>query len=98
MVDCTEDTDYPRIVFQMISDPPLYESDDRWQRWRFFVYSDLKNECLNIGDALISALHRLKDATMGDTLMDYVFKIDDSEVTRNENIYEKYIDFRFIYH
>lgn len=94
-VDCDETTPYPRIVYKMISDPPLYQSKDRWQRWRFFCFSDDKTECLNIGDSLFTALHRLQD-TMGTTYVN-VFMIDRSEVERNESIYEMYLDFRIIY-
>jgi len=95
-VDGDEDTTYPRIVYKMISDPPLYESGDRWQRWRFYVFSDLKTECLTIGDALYNALHRLQDE-MGDTFYN-VFMLDRTEVERQENMYECYLDFRIIYH
>lgn len=97
-VDCDEETDYPRIVYYMVSDPPLYEANDRWQRWRFFAYSDLKDECLDIVDVLDSTLHQLQNTTMGDTYIDFVSRIDRSEVVRQELIYEAYIDFRIIYH
>jgi len=95
-IDCDETTPYPRIVYQKISDPPLYQANDRWQRWRFYCLSDSKDECRRIGDALYDALHRLQD-DMGDTFVN-VFLIDQSEPTREENIYEKYLDFRIIYH
>ena len=94
-IDCDEETNYPRIVFKMISDPPLYECNDRWQRWRFYALSDSKTECSNIGDALYNALHGLQD-DMGSTYVN-VFMIDRSEVERMESTYELYLDFRIIY-
>ena len=94
-IDCDNNTDYPRIVFEKISDPPLYQANDRWTRWRFYCFSNLKVECQEIGEALRSALHGLQD-DMGDTYVN-VFLIDESEVSRQEDIYEKYLDFRIIY-
>jgi len=95
-IDVDEIDDYPKIVYQMISSPVLYESIDEWQRWRFYCFSHSKTECRDIGVALIDLLHGLTD-TMGDTYISLIIKIDESEVTRLENIYEKYIDFRIIY-
>jgi hypothetical protein len=94
-IDCDEETSYPRIVYKMISDPPLYQANDRWQRWRFYALSDSKDECRQIGDALYDALHGLQD-NMGSTYVN-VFMIDRTEVTREESIYEQYLDFRIIY-
>jgi len=96
-IDVDEQAEYPRIIYQMVSAPPLYESDDQWQRWRFYCFSNLKTECKEIADALIALLRGLQD-TIGETYVDLIEKIDESEVTRLENIYEKYIDFRIIYH
>jgi hypothetical protein len=95
-VDVDENTDFPRIVFRMISSPPLYQSDDQWQRWRFFCRSDSKVECENIGEILIENLNRLQ-GDMGGKRMSYVAKIDENEATWQDNIYEKYVDFRFVY-
>ena len=94
-IDTDENTPYPKIVYKMISAPPLYQANDEWQRWRFWIFSDSKVEALNIGTELRTALHRLQD-TMGSTYYN-VFLIDESEVSRQEDIYEKYIDFRIIY-
>lgn len=95
-VDVDENTDFPRIVFKMVSSPPLYQSDDQWQRWRFFCYSDSKDECEDIGEILIENLNRLQ-GTMGGKRMSYVAKLDEIEATKQDNVYEKYVDFRFIY-
>jgi len=94
-IDCDTDTPYPRIIYKKISSPPLYQSNDEWQRWRFWVFSDDKTEVLAIGDELRTAFHRLQD-TMGSTFYN-VFLIDESEVDRQEEMYQKYIDFRIIY-
>lgn len=94
-IDCDGVVPYPRIVFKNISDPPLYQCDDRWQRWRFYCLSESKEECRQIGDALYDALHGLQD-DMGAQYYN-VFMLDQTEVEREENIYEKYLDFRIIY-
>ena len=94
-VDCDEQTSYPRIVYKLISDPPIYQCNDRWQRWRFYCVSDSIEECENIGNALYTALHRLQD-TMGDTYVN-VYLIDKSTIDKYESIYEQYLDFRIIY-
>lgn len=97
-IDVDENEDYPRIVFKLIAAPPLYQSDDQWQRWRFNCYSHLKVECKDIGEALISLLHGYKGNLVGAQYIDFISKIDEVEITKQESVYEKYIDFRISYH
>lgn len=97
-IDVDENKDYPRIVFKLISAPPLYQSNDQWQRWRFYCYSHLKVECEDIGEALKDLLHGYKGNLVGAQYIDFISKIDEVEVTRQEAVYEKYIDFRISYH
>lgn len=96
-IDVDEDTDYPRIVYKRISAPPLYQSNDQWTRWRFYMFSESKVELENISIELTSLLHRLY-GTFGSQYIDYVTIIDDVEITKGETVYEKYTDFRIIYH
>ena len=97
-VDLPELTPYPQIVFKCISKPPMYQSTDQWQRWRFYILSEDKFKCQEIADLLESKLHRAYGVIDGQ-VFDFITKLDDSPIQRREDsIYEMYVDYRILYH
>lgn len=97
-VDVEESTTYPQIVFNCISDPQLYQTNDKWQRWRFFIFAKDKFVLREIKSELCTALNGLYDL-MDTKYIDYITKLDDTLIVlRDDKIYETYVDFRILYH
>lgn len=94
-----QEDDYPRLVYRRISDPTLYDSDDRWQRWRFFIYHGDKGKCEEVEQILHDYLNR-KDDSIGTLDVDYVQCLErsDPEFDNDLRVYWSFIDFRIIYH
>ena len=91
-------TAYPRVTFKKMSDPPLYQSTDTWQRWRFYVAHEDKFECKAIVELIVLALHGFY-GLIEDFYFDFISKIDEGPIElREDNIYEIYVDFRVKYH
>lgn len=97
-IDVPEEYSYPKIKFVVISKPTMYQSDDQWQRWRFYIIAVDKFECQALADILTDILNRLYGLVDG-TYIDYVAKIDESPIElRDDSLYEMSIDFRVLYH
>ena len=93
------ETSLPHIVFKQISDPALYQSNDKWQRWRFYITGTTPLSVQELEMDLYDKLNGLSGDMEGKTL-DFVQKIgDDSSIEKREDgYYQMYVDYRFIYH
>jgi hypothetical protein len=54
-----KNAEYPRLTFKSLSKPPLYQSDDQYQRMRFWVVGPDKFDVQALLDLLKAKLHRL---------------------------------------
>ena len=95
-VDVAQDRGYPKLTFNLISAPILYQSDDQWQRWRFWIFAKDQFIVEDIANVLRTNFQRLQ-GDMGGQDMLYVTKIDETETVRSEETYEKTLDFRFTF-
>ena len=88
-----------RIVFKMVSDPALYDSDDKWQRWRFYVTHTDPHQCLRLATVLFEHLHR-KDDTFDTFKIDYVSNNEnnDPEYVEDLKAYQIIQDYMIYYH
>lgn len=97
-VEKPENAEYPCIVFKCISSPGLYQTDDKWERWRFYIIGPDQWEVQSISGVLIESLNRLYGDMSGREI-DYIAKLDESSIEKREdNNYEMYVDFRILYH
>lgn len=97
-VEKPEEAEYPCITFKCISSPGLYQTDDKWERWRFYVIAPDQWEVQSITGELITTLDRLYGDMSGKEI-DYIAKIDESSIDkRDDNNFEQYVDFRILYH
>jgi hypothetical protein len=97
-VDVNVNAEYPRVTYNIISNPELYQTSDKWQRWRFYVSAQDKFLCKEIGDTLTEKLNNCYGLIDG-VYFDYIVKLDESPITKSDDqIYEMYIDFRVLYH
>jgi len=93
---------YPAVTYRVISAPSLHLTSDQWQRWRFYIVGDNKNELYDIKkileDNLNYAIGEL-DPTTG-FKVDFIEKIDENEILYDSDtkLYTKFLDFRIIYH
>lgn len=97
--DAPEGSGANRIVFKRISDVPLYDSDDRYQRWRFYIQHTDKYNCERLAEALYNHLHR-KDDDFDGTAIDYCACVqnNDPEWLDTLNVYEVIQDYMINYH
>lgn len=104
--DVEQDELYPKVVYKIIDNPTYNEVDnyivtDAWQRWRFYIFSKEKFECQEIADVLTANLHRAFGDIDG-RYFDLISKISESDFIISDGAtgktYEKYLDFRIIYH
>lgn len=97
-VSLDEAVAYPKIIFNIVSDPRINEATDRWQRWRFLVSGHDQFIIEDILEALSKALNGLYGQIDVDYI-DLISEIDSGQcLKRSDGIYEKYADFRIIYH
>ena len=96
-ISVDETADYPKVTYNTVSDPRMVYASDRWQRWRFYITSDDKFECEDIASVLTTLLNN-SYGTFGTETIDYISKIDEFEVTLDNNLYQLAIDFRVKYH
>jgi hypothetical protein len=97
-LDVPEGSPVPRVSYKVISSPTFWETDDQWQRWRFFVVAEDKFDCLEIADIIEGLLNRAY-GTIGGIYFDFISRLDASEVEqRDDELYELYIDYRVKWH
>ena len=97
-IDLPEKSKYPRVTFKAISKPTLYQSTDRWERWRFYIVAANKKTCADIADVLDDLLNNLY-GDVDSQAIDYIARIDEGQMERREDgKYEMYVDFRVLYH
>jgi hypothetical protein len=93
-----EEAVYPCIVFKCISSPGLYQTEDKWERWRFYIIGPDEWEVQSISGTLIDSLNRLYGDMAGRDI-DFIQKLDESSIEKREdNTFEMYVDFRILYH
>lgn len=97
-VSVEETSAYPRVTFNVIDAPRIYQASDEWQRWRFYIVASNKFDIESISSVLTDLLNGLY-GTVGSSTVDFIQKLTESEVQMREDlIYESYIDFRILYH
>jgi hypothetical protein len=97
-IDVPVEVTGPKIQFKCVSDPILYQSDDRWQRWRFYIIHADKEECAATAIILKGILHRCY-GLFSSTYIDYIALIDEFPIElRDDQNYEIYQDYRILYH
>lgn len=77
-IEPKEKSSVNRIIYKRISDVPVYDSDDRQQRWRFYVQHADKHECERLAEVLYNYLHR-KDDTFDIVEIDYVSCVQNND-------------------
>lgn len=96
--DELELTQYPGVVFKRISSPGFDQTDDKWERWRFYIIGRDPWELDALSGTLITLLNRLYGDVEG-KYIDFVQLIDVSSIEkRDDNLFSLYVDFRFLYH
>lgn len=89
---------YPGIVFKRISSPGFNQTDDKWERWRFYIIGSDQWEVDSISGTLILTLNRMYGDMEG-LYIDFVQLIDVSSIEkRDDEMFSLYVDFRFLYH
>lgn len=97
-VDVPEERTYPRIKYVIMTQPTLFQTDDQWQRWRFYVIGADKIQVKLITDILNQKLNRAY-GDIGGLEYDLIVELDRSEMLKREDrMYETYSDFRVLYH
>jgi hypothetical protein len=83
-VTAPQGTKGARIVYKMISDVPIYDSDDKWQRWRFYISHPDWYKCRELADVLKDHLNRKNDG-LGTMKVSYVGNLADEDPVFNED-------------
>ena len=97
-VECHETPEYPMIVYKEFSRPTSYQTDDQWQRWRFYILAEDPHVCEDINSILKSNLNRAY-GTFGIEEVDYIAHMNDLEIVfRDDEVYELISDYRVIFH
>jgi hypothetical protein len=98
--EADQDVENPKIVFKNISKPNISDSDDQWQRWRFFITAVDKRDCLRIARVLFNQMHRKDDQLDDDFQVDFINNVSNSDPEYNETsqVWEILQDYRITYH
>jgi len=97
-VDVPQERTYPRIKYVVLSKPVFHQTDDQWQRWRFYIVGNDKYDVDLIARILKQKLNRVY-GDVGGAEFDLIVMLDESEmILRDDNIYEVYQDYRVLYH
>jgi len=98
-LEAPEGSTADRIVFKIITDLPIYDSDDRWQRWRFYILCIDRFDCQALAEILFNHLHR-KNTAFDDFKIDYVSGIDksDPEYIADMEAWQVVQDYMIYYH
>lgn len=88
-----------RIVFRRVADPPIYDSDDRFQLWRFWIHYENRHDCERLAEVLYNQIHR-KDDDFSGTDIDYVACVMnlDPVFVSELNAYEVIQDYTIYHH
>ena len=105
-ISVEQNSNYPKVTYNIIDRPRIVDASDEWQRWRFYITctkdlngEDGKFKVRAVADVLTSLLNSLYGVLDSNTKLDFVQKLTESEVfLRDDNIYESYVDFRILYH
>lgn len=101
-IEGSQSTTYPQITYINISSPNMYDSNDQWQRWRFFIVAKDRVRCRDIAKLVKERLNRFKGADeglFGGMAVDYVEIIEDMKIEyRDDSKFEAIQDYRFCFH
>lgn len=101
-IEADQTTDYPQIVYKNISAPNMYDSNDQWQRWRFFILDKNKVKCKDIAKLIRDRLNRFRGSAhgpFGGVAVDYISLIEEMKIEyRDDKIFEAIQDYRICYH
>lgn len=96
-IDTPEQEIYPKITFKALSAPPLYQSTDQFQLFRFWVVGEDKYIVAEILAAIKQVLHGLSGDMEGQ-YVHFISLIDTYSIDlRDDNLYEGYSDYRIIF-
>ena len=82
------------IVYKMMTDPKIEGSKRDWQRWRFTIKADNKDDCKAISNRLLDLLHEVR-GDVGGCTVNYSFNLSNEDPSYNEERrYEIQQDYR----
>lgn len=93
-IDADTDAPFPMIVYKCVTDPPLYGSDRKWQRWQFSVIHKDKWKAEEIGNILKINLNNLRGNMGGLSVSNISIAANQDPVKRADGLYQKDQDYR----